>query len=153
MGKEPRNADKEAAENRDKSHHMNGDSPGVKMNDRGCTDIIVCLLFIFMMVVMVFITGFSFTEGDIQRIATKYDMDGVKCTEKYPNKLFTRIMPARKYEGTFGPAVETGAQEQYLYYSVCVEDCPKNGTKDLKFLPNKEYPATSDKLSPWDHDT
>jgi hypothetical protein len=106
MGKEPRKKDSEEAENRDKSHYMNGDSPGVKINDRGCTDVIVCILFIFMLAVMVGITGFAFTEGDIERIATKYDMDGVKCPETYPNKLFTRIMPVRKYDGQFGPAVE-----------------------------------------------
>lgn len=106
----PRDKDVEAAQNRDKSTHMNGDQPGVKIEDRGCTDIIVCILFIVMMVVMVGITGFSFTEGDIEKIATKYDMDGILCPEKYPNKLFTRIMPTRKYKNSLGmTSVETGA--------------------------------------------
>lgn len=76
MGKEPRDADKAEADKRDKSHHMNGDQPGVKISDRSCTDIIVCLMFLFMLAVMVFITGFSFAEGDINAIAKKYDMQG-----------------------------------------------------------------------------
>lgn len=60
MGKEPRKADAEEAANRNKDHYMNGDQPGVKINDRGCTDVLVCCLFLVMMVVMVGITGFSF---------------------------------------------------------------------------------------------
>ena len=72
----PREKDVEEAQKREKSTHMNGDKPGVKLDDRGCTDIIVCLLFVAMMVVMAGITGFAFGNGDIERIATKYDMDG-----------------------------------------------------------------------------
>ena len=48
-----REKDVEEAANRDKSHYMNGDQPGVKIEDRSCTDILVCLLFVAMMVVMV----------------------------------------------------------------------------------------------------
>ena len=80
MGKEPRDSDKAEAEKRDKKdHYMNGDKPGVRLTDRSCTDVLVCLLFIFMMAIMVFITGFSFTEGDINAIAKKYDMEGNDC--------------------------------------------------------------------------
>jgi len=102
MGK-PRDADKEEAENRDKKdHYMNGDKPGVKINDRSCTDMLVCCLFIIMMVIMVGITVFSFGEGDINAIAKKYDMDGNNCSDKYPNKLFTRLMPKREYKNSLG---------------------------------------------------
>ena len=101
MGK-AREKDEEEAKNRDKSHHMNGGVPGVKIDDRGCTDILVCLLFVAMMGVMVVITGYSFGNGDLERIATKYDMDGALCKGDYPFKLFTRIMPKRSYKNGFG---------------------------------------------------
>ena len=63
MGK-IREADAKEAEERKKKdnsdHHMTDGKPGVKMNDRSCTDILVCLLFVFMMAVMLGITAFSF---------------------------------------------------------------------------------------------
>lgn len=55
---------------------MNGDKPGVNLDNRSCTDIIVCLMFVAMIVVMVAITGYAFGNGDLERIATKYDMYG-----------------------------------------------------------------------------
>lgn len=36
----------------------------------------MCLVFIAMIAVMVLVTGFAFGYGDLDRIATKYDMDG-----------------------------------------------------------------------------
>lgn len=76
---------------------MNGDKPGVNLDNRSCTDIIVCIMFCVMIGVMVIITGYAFGNGDIQRIATKYDMYGNKCEGEYPMKLFTRIMPSHTY--------------------------------------------------------
>lgn len=119
-----REKDKEEAEKRDKTHHMNGDVPGM-VEDRGCTDIIVCLLFCFMMVVMVVIMGWAFGNGDLKKIATKFDMDGNNCTEEYPNKLFTRLLPKRQYEGFGGsPAFELGTPDT-MYWAVCAAECPK----------------------------
>jgi hypothetical protein len=107
-----------------------------------------------MLLVMIGITGFSFAEGDVNAIAKKYDMDGIDCDDKYPNKLFTRLMPKRQYKNSLGmTSFETGAQKAYLHYSVCVEECPKNGTEDIKYLPTKEYEADDARLSSWDHDT
>ena len=40
---------------------MNGNAPGVKINDRGCTDILVCISFIVMIAIMIGITGFAFS--------------------------------------------------------------------------------------------
>ena len=150
-----REKDVEEAANRDKSHHMNGDQPGVKIEDRSCTDILVCLLFVAMMVVMVAITGYAFGNGDLEKIATKYDMDGADCKASgYDFKLFTRIMPKRSYKNSVGMVVfETGAQPEYLDWSVCVKACPMNGTTDIQWLANKEYPANTNKLNQWDYDT
>lgn len=81
---EPRAADAEAAKNHKVDHHKDGDSAGVKLNDRGCTDILCCLMFVAMMVVMVGITGYALGQGDLERIATKYDMQGQKCVDPTP---------------------------------------------------------------------
>ena len=54
----PRAKDTEEANNHKPQHHKNGDAAGVKLDDRGCTDILCCLLFVAMMVIMVGITGY-----------------------------------------------------------------------------------------------
>lgn len=63
-------------------------------------------------------------------------------------------MPKRQYKTSLGmTSFETGAQEKYLYYSVCVDKCPKKDAKEIKYLANKEYVKDDDRLSSWDHDT
>ena len=72
----PRDSDHEDAKRIKRNHYTKGDFPAVKMEGRECTDIIMCLVFIALIAVMVLITGFAFLYGDVNRIATKYDMDG-----------------------------------------------------------------------------
>ena len=59
----PRAKDTEQAndEKNKAKHHKNGEAAGVKLDDRSCTDILCCLLFVAMMVVMVGITGYCLT--------------------------------------------------------------------------------------------
>ena len=76
-------------------NHYVGDEgvPGIRMRDRKCTDPIVCCLFIFWIIIMIGISGYSFANGDIDRLAWKFDMDRVNCTTDHPKKLFTRLIP------------------------------------------------------------
>ena len=151
-----RGADVEEAKKKEAKHHKNDDgSPGVNMNNRECTDGLMCVLFIGMLVVLVIIMGYAFGQGDLDKIATKYDMDGTLCPPEYPNKLFTRLMP-RKYgnlESLDGGVIVPNAIE--YYYGVCVEKCPTTEDLTVKWLPTKNgtYPADSLELSTWDLDT
>lgn len=150
----PRESDHEDAKRVHRKHYMDGDSPAVKVLNRDCTDIIMCLVFIAMIAVMVMISGFAFGFGDIERIATKYDMDGQYCKGDYPFKLFTRIMPTRKYYNEQRiTEFEIGGDAKYFHYSVCVNVCPNEGQNNLTFLGNKEYPNNTMKLNYWDHNT
>ena len=63
-------------------------------------------------------------------------------------------MPTRKYfDSQRRTETELGGVEQYLHWSVCVSECPNTGTTDIKFLPNSEYPNSTNKLNYWDHET
>lgn len=47
-------------------------------------------------------------------------------------------MPVRKYKNKYGlPAVANGGNPNVAYYSVCVDKCPKDGTKDIKYVATK----------------
>ena len=107
----PRESDHEDAKKVDRKHYMEGEQPAVRVADRDCTDIIMCLVFIAMIAVMVLIMVFAFGYGNIERIATKYDMDGQYCKGEYPYKLFTRLMPTRKYyDSKRGTELELGGE-------------------------------------------
>ena len=54
--------------------------PGIKLSNRKCTDPIFCLCFLFWIIVMVGISGFAFYNGDLNRLAYKFDMDLVPCS-------------------------------------------------------------------------
>lgn len=83
-------------------------------------------------------------------------MDGKKCEGEYPYKLFTRLMPVRKYTVTTNsvslPKV-VNADPSTMHYSVCIDTCPKKGSGDLKYLPNSKYPTVSYELRGWNDDT
>lgn len=55
-----------------------------------------------MIVGMIGISGYALTQGDLERIATKFDMQGQKCTGDFKYKLFTRLMPVRTYKNQYG---------------------------------------------------
>lgn len=117
---------------------MENGHPGVKVAGRGCTDIICCLLFVVCICFMIGVSGFAIVDGDLKKIATKYDMDGNLCTGEHPNKLFTRLMPVRRYKNALGlPKTVSGGRVDTAYYAVCIDKCPKKDDKNLKFLPNK----------------
>jgi hypothetical protein len=150
----PRESDTEDAKKHMRKHYLDGDYPAVRISDRKSTDTIMCLVFIAMLGVMSLITGFAFGFGNIDRIATKYDMDGQYCKDDHPYKLFTRIMPTRKYYNEMRiTEIEIGGSDEFFHYSVCVAQCPNNGTTDINFLPNIAYPNTTMKLNYWDQDT
>lgn len=43
--------------------------------DRGCTDILCCLIFVAFLVVFVGVAGYGFTNGDPVRLLTTWDAD------------------------------------------------------------------------------
>lgn len=42
---------------------------------------------------MVIISGYAISNGNLDNLAKKFDMDRTNCTEEYPKKLFTRLIP------------------------------------------------------------
>lgn len=132
-----------------------GSKPAVNMDDRRCTDLLFCPVFIAMIIVMVAIAGFAFGQGDVNKIATKYDMDGNKCEGDFKFKLFTRLIDRSvKVAGTdVEIPIGTNIGYDYKDWSVCIEKCPQKDDVDLKYKTNTEYPDGSDELPWWDRDT
>lgn len=158
MGKKggPREKDMEEAKSKPAHHYMDGGVPGVKMANRSCTDKLMLLLFIIMLIVMVYIQGWAFGNGDLEKVAAKFDMEGQNCTGDYPNKLFTRLLPRAPWGTAEEIANGNGggiAKPDPLttYYSVCVSKCPTEGNMEFKFLPNKQYPANSSEITSWNY--
>lgn len=131
---------------------MKDGKPSVNLDDRSCTDIIPCILYIIMLAIMIGITGYALGTGDLMKIATKYDMYGEKCLGDTPNKLFTELYP-RTYTNQYSIPEAIVPNVATAYYSVCVAECPINGTDDMVFLPNEKYPEGSYALRTWDIDT
>jgi len=63
------------------------------MRDRKCTDPALCCLFIIWIILMIVISGYAFSNGDVNRLTFKFDMDLQNCTSEFNKKLFTRIVP------------------------------------------------------------
>ena len=153
---EARKQDAEDAQKKEQKHHMVDGIPGVNMNSRYCTDKLMCLLFIGMIVVMIIIQSIAFGRGDLQKIATKYDMDGTKCPDSHPQKLFTRLVP-RKYgdltDAVTGDAGVIVPNALEYYYGVCVKECPVKDSLKINWIATKDYPLTSKELDSWDQET
>lgn len=134
-----------------------GAKPAVNIDNRRCTDLLFCPVFIAFIIVMVAIAGFAFGQGDVQKIATKYDMDGQKCEGDHKFKLFTRLIDRQYKSGQTGgvevkvPLTEFGMD--YKDYSVCIEKCPMKDDTNLNYKTNEKYPENNDELQWWDRDT
>jgi len=64
--------------------------------DRGCTDILCCLIFIAFLVGMVGVSGYGLLYGNPQLLATGWDADGNGCgfnetTKDYPLLYYPTI--------------------------------------------------------------
>ena len=64
--------------------------------DRGCTDILCCLIFIAFIVVFVGVGGYGYSNGDPIRLLTTWDYNGTGCgfdelTKDYPYLYFPAI--------------------------------------------------------------
>ncbi len=123
--------------------------PGIRMRDRKCTDPALCCLFVLWIILMIVICGYAFSNGDLDRLTFKFDMDLQNCTSKYNKKLFTRIVPTAE-DITNGiaeqAAFDMGTGEfnvsTSVHYAVCVEACPKLNEK-VSWMDNSRYKAKS----------
>lgn len=50
------------------------------MRDRKCTDPALCCLFVLWIILMIVISGYGFSNGDLDRLTFKFDMDLQNCT-------------------------------------------------------------------------
>jgi hypothetical protein len=82
------------------------------LEERGCTDILCCLLFIAFSVAMFGVAVIGFKHGNPKLLAQPYDPDHRACgvaagVENAPYIYFTTLYPA-----------------PLLYRTVCVSACP-----------------------------
>ena len=122
--------------------------PGIRMRDRKCTDPLMCCLFIVWIFIMVVISGYAFSQGDIDRLAFKFDMDLQNCTQEYPRKLFTRIIPTLSAAEMASFDYKKGFNVTgNSHWSVCVKKCPKKDEK-VEYMPTSKYNQSNLKLLP-----
>jgi choline transporter-like protein 2/4/5 len=104
------------------------------IENRGCTDILFCLLFIIFIGGCVVIASFGFSKGNPNLVLYPYDEDGVQCGIskglKYPYLYFYDTVENIESFDTSGIA-----------QGVCVSNCPKNYTGKLDCLPTTANPG------------
>lgn len=100
--------------------------------DRGCTDVLCCLLFIAFIVLLAGVAGYAFTNGDPYKLTTTWDYDKNGCgfsnaTKDYPYLYF----PAIDIQAAGNTAKEINSGQlkisslsDTLQYSTCVSECP-----------------------------
>ena len=97
--------------------------------DRGCTDILCCLVFVAFLVGMVGAGGYGLRYGEPQLLMTAWDADGNGCgytnrTMEYPYLYF----PTIDFKAAQAATGLSSARE-VLKFSVCVKKCP-DGEKE-----------------------
>ena len=109
--------------------------------DRGCTDIICCLVFVAFLVGMVGCAGYGSLYGDPGKLLTAWDADKNGCgyskpTLEYPYLYFPTVdfAAAKKMSATLqGGKVESPLKSvgEILRFSTCVKQCPKGTTGEV----------------------
>ena len=98
--------------------------------DRGCTDILCCLVFIAFLVGMVGVSGYGLTYGDPYLLLTTWDYDGNGCgynktTKDYPYLYY----PTIDYNSALKAEPGLTSPKEILKYGVCVKECPSGDPK------------------------
>ena len=98
------------------------------VQDRSCTDILCCLVFVAFIVGMVGTSGYGFLYGKPELLLTAWDADGNGCgynatTKDYPYLYFPSIDLESLKNATNDPSMESVTE--VLRYSMCVKECPK----------------------------
>lgn len=103
------------------------------MDNRGCTDVICCILFLAFFVLMLVLGFYGISRGDPLNILTPFDTDGNRCGmpnqgrggaqdfTDYPYKFFTKFGASNMTSG-FNPRAISKTE---LFRSVCVKECPE----------------------------
>ena len=95
------------------------------VEDRGCTDILCCLIFVAFIVGMVGTSGYGFMYGDPSLLLTTWDADGNGCgysskTLDYPYLYFPTIDVAAAQKAS----ASVDSITDVLKFSTCVKECP-----------------------------
>lgn len=108
--------------NRPENKNMTG---GINMDNRKCTDVIMCIVFVVFIGLLGYITNFSLAEGDPIKIITPFDSQGNKCGF---NNL-TSGVDMTEYRFKFLPNImdKISLATDAKYEAVCVKECPKSG--------------------------
>lgn len=116
------------------------------VNNRECTDLICCLVFLAFLVGMVGVSGYGIVYGDPQRFLIMWDADGRGCGNDtaaidYPYLYFPMINLTEIQGATKDPKAST---KELLKFGTCVKECPgSNGTieclKPTFMIGNENY--------------
>ena len=95
------------------------------VEDRSCTDVICCLVFLAFLVGLVGVSGYGLVYGDPMLFLTMWDADGNGCgasgnaTEEYPY-LYWPIIDLDKAKNDKGQI----DVKELLKFGTCVKECP-----------------------------
>jgi hypothetical protein len=107
------------------------------VKDRGCTDVICCLLFVVFIVSMVGLSGWAMTKGNPMKLLTTFDQDSNACGIDDP-----KYSAGKDYPFLYFPALQeaaaaaAGGKADPFKYPICVKSCPKE-TGPISCLPLK----------------
>ncbi|XP_020916237.1 choline transporter-like protein 4 isoform X2 [Exaiptasia diaphana] len=93
------------------------------IEDRSCTDIICCLLFVGYIVGMVIVGIVAFVEGDLNRLLLPTDSQGKSCGRDYPDKKYLVFFDITKCVAPTNLAKNFGSPKCHTP-QVCVSKCP-----------------------------
>ena len=78
-----------------------------KMQDRGCTDVFCCLIYVIFIFACIGITGYAYANGNPQNMLASYDNNGRRCGASgvkilpesswasFPVKVFTNLRASK----------------------------------------------------------
>ena len=107
------------------SKKFKSEKDGINFNNRHCTDVLCCLVFVAFVGAMIAVAGYSLQNGNPLVLMTPYDSGGNQCGMPGQTGGDFSDYKYKYLSGLSNALTGAGAKSAALYEAVCVKECPK----------------------------
>jgi len=107
------------------------------LENRSCTDILCCLIFIVFLVAMGACVAYGYSNGDPLKLGYAYDAEGNGCGSSATSNSTYGSLSYADYKYMYFPAPTATTARRYMCVKKCYSETDFTGTASIEYIPNR----------------